>query len=225
MNILAVDTSGNVCSVAVMEDEKIICEVYVDNKKNHSVTLGPMIDECLKRSEMTLEDIDLFGCAAGPGSFTGLRIGIGVIKAFCHSSGKKCVAVNTLDALAQNLEGDNRAVCAVIDARRTDVYSATYSGSNKLSKYRAMQIDELLEELKGQDVVFVGDGSIRFKKEIDSAGFSTAKGVSALQHAGSVGILAYRNAGDAVSAYELEPFYLRKTQAERVYEQKHRVEK
>ena len=225
MNILAVDTSGNVCSVAVLADEKIICEIYVDNKRNHSVTLGPMIDECLRRSEMTLEDIDLFGCAAGPGSFTGLRIGIGVIKAFCQSTGKKCVAVNTLDALAQNLEGDDRTICAVIDARRMDVYSAIYSGSKRISQYRAMQIDELLEELNGQNVVFVGDGSIVFKEKIENAGFGTANGTCALQHAGSVGILAYRNAGNAVSAYELEPFYLRKTQAERVYEQKHRGEK
>jgi tRNA threonylcarbamoyladenosine biosynthesis protein TsaB len=184
-----------------------------------------MIDECLRRSEMTLEDIDIFGCAAGPGSFTGLRIGIGIIKAFCQSSGKKCVAVNTLDALAQNLEGDNRTVCAIIDARRTDVYSATYNDSKRISQYRAMQIDELLEELKGQEVIFVGDGSIRFKEEIESAGLSTANGITALQHAGSVGILTYRKAADAVSAYELEPFYLRKTQAERVYEQKHRGEK
>ena len=225
MNILAVDTSGNVCSVAVLADEKIICEIYVDNKRNHSVTLGPMIDDCLRRSEMTLEDINLFGCAAGPGSFTGLRIGIGVIKALCQSSGKKCVAVNTLDALAQNLEGDNRTVCAVIDARRTDVYTATYSGTKRISQYRAIQIDELLKELNGQDVVFVGDGSIRFKKEIENAGFNTANSTAALQHAGSVGTLAYRNIASAVSAYELEPFYLRKTQAERVYEQKHRGEK
>ncbi len=225
MNILAVDTSGNVCSVAVLADEKIISETYLDNKRNHSVTLGPMIDECMKRSEMTLDDIDLFGCAIGPGSFTGLRIGAGIIKAFCHASGKKCVAVNTLDALAQNLEGDKRVVCSVIDARRTDVYSAVYNGSNRVSQYRAMQIDELLEELKGQEVVFVGDGSIRFKELIETAGFSTANTASALQRAGSVGILSYRNAASAVSAYELEPFYLRKTQAERVYEQKHRGER
>ena len=222
---MPVDTSGNVCSTAVLCDERIISEMYVDNKKNHSVSLGPMIDECLARAGLCLKDIDLFGCSSGPGSFTGLRIGTGMIKAFCHASGKKCVAVNTLDALAQNLEGDTRTVCAAIDARRTDVYTASYKDSQRITEYRAMKLADLLEELKGQDVVFVGDGSVRFVEEIKAAGFKTAGANAALQRAGSVGILAYRNAAQALDAYGLEPFYLRQTQAERVYEQKHGGEK
>ena len=225
MNILAVDTSCNVCSVALLRDDTVICEVYVDNKKNHSVMLGPMIDECLKLSETKLEDIDIFGCSTGPGSFTGLRIGAGIIKAFCHTSGRKCVSVNTLDALAQNLEGDKRTICAVIDARRTDVYTASYKNSARLNDYRAIQIDELLSELQGMDSVFVGDGAVKFQDKIKKAGFSIAQNGIVLPRAASAGILTYKNSAKAVDAYELEPFYLRQTQAERVYEQKRREEK
>lgn len=225
MNILAVDTSGNVCTAAVLCDNKVLCEIYVDNKMTHSQTLGPMVDDVLKRAEKTISDIDLFACAVGPGSFTGLRIGVGMIKAFCHSSGKKCVAVNTLDALAYNLKGDKRLVCPIIDARRMDVYNATYKQNERNCEYRALQISDLLDELKGEDVVFVGDGSLVFEERISEAGFSTAHRGIALQRASSVGLLAYGQRDKAISAYELEPYYLRQTQAERVYAEKQKDKK
>lgn len=221
MNILAVDTSGNVCTAAVLSGEKIISEIYVDNKKTHSQTLGLMIDDCLKRAGVTLDGIDLFGCSVGPGSFTGLRIGTGMIKAFCHASGKKCVAVNTLDALAANVQDEKRAVCPIIDARRTDVYTAVYENGKKITDYRAITIVELLSELEGNDVLFLGGGAVKFKKQIIASGFCTAHSGISLQRAGSVGRLAYINRDSAVSAYELEPFYLRQTQAERMYALKH----
>lgn len=225
MNILSVDTSGNVCTVAVLCDNKVLSEIYVDNKMTHSQTLGPMIDDVLKRADLSISDIDMFACAVGPGSFTGLRIGVGMIKAFCHSSGKKCVAVNTLDALAYNLKGDQRLVCPVIDARRMDVYTATYKQNKRISEYRALQISDLLNQLNGEDAVFVGDGSIAFEEQILETGFTTAhRGVS-LQRASSVGLLAYERRDEAISAYELEPFYLRQTQAERVYAEKHKDKK
>lgn len=225
MNILAVDTSGNVCTSAVLCDNKVLSEIYVDNKMTHSQTLGPMIDDVLKRADLTISSIDMFACAVGPGSFTGLRIGVGMIKAFCHSSGKKCVAVNTLDALAYNLKGDKRVVCPVIDARRMDVYTAAYKQCERVSEYRALQISDLLIELKGEDVVFVGDGSIAFEEQILNSGFSTAHRGAALQRASSVGLLAYEQKENAVSAYELEPYYLRQTQAERVYAEKYKESK
>lgn len=225
MNILSVDTSGNVCTVAVLCDNKVLSEIYVDNKMTHSQTLGPMIDDVLKLADLSISDIDMFACAVGPGSFTGLRIGVGMIKAFCHSSGKKCVAVNTLDALAYNLKGDQRLVCPVIDARRMDVYTATYKQNKRISEYRALQISDLLNQLNGEDAVFVGDGSIAFEEQILETGFTTAhRGVS-LQRASSVGLLAYERRDEAISAYELEPFYLRQTQAERVYAEKHKDKK
>lgn len=225
MKILAIDTSGSVCAVAVLQDEKVLAEVYVDNKKTHSQMLAPMIDDCLKRADLGLSDIDLFACAIGPGSFTGLRIGVSMIKGFCQALDKKCVGVNTLDALAQNMHGDKRIVCPVIDARRGDVYTATFEGGNRLGDYRAMQLCELLDELAGQDAVFLGDAAINFKQEVFDAGFSIAHSGNALQRASSVGLVALKNHASAVSAYELEPFYLRQTQAERVYNEKHKATK
>lgn len=225
MNILAVDTSGNVCTAAVLCDNKVLSEIYVDNKMTHSQTLGPMIDDVLKRADITISNIDLFACAVGPGSFTGLRIGVGMIKAFCHSTGKQCVAVNTLDALAYNLKGDNRLVCTIIDARRMDVYTATYKQNERISEYRALQISDLLDELNGEDAVFIGDGSIVFEEQILKSGFSTAHRGVALQRASSVGLLAYERREETMSAYDLEPYYLRQTQAERVYAEKHKEEK
>ena len=221
MNILAIDTSGSVCAVAVLQDEKVLAEVYVDNKKTHSQMLAPMVDDCLSCADLALPDIDLFGCAIGPGSFTGLRIGVSMIKAFCHASGKKCVGVNTLDALAQNLLGETRTVCSVIDARRGDVYTATYRNGMRQGDYRAVQLSELLAEQSGQDVVFVGDAAINYKQEIIDAGFVVAHSGIALQRASSVGLVAFAQQDSALTAYELEPFYLRQTQAEREYAKKH----
>lgn len=223
MNILAIDTSGGVCAVAILCDEKVSSEVYVDNKKTHSQMLAPMIDDCLKHADLELSDIDLYSCAVGPGSFTGLRIGVSMIKAFCQSSKKKCVGVNTLDALAQNLAGESRLICPVIDARRGDVYTAIYEHGKRKGGYRAMQISELLGELKGQDVVFLGDAAHVYKKDIIDAGFRIAHSAIALQRASSIGLVAFSQQDDAVTAYELEPFYLRQTQAERLYEDKQKV--
>ncbi len=222
MKILAIDTSGSVCSVAVLLGDKVLAEVYVDNKKTHSQMLAPMIDDCLSRADLALQDIDLFACAIGPGSFTGLRIGVSMIKGFCQALDKKCIGVNTLDALAQNMMGDKRIVCPIIDARRGDVYTASFNGGNRLGDYRAVQLSELLKELAGQDALFLGDAAISFRQEILDAGFSVAHSGIALQRASSVGLVAYEHQSNAVSAYELEPFYLRQTQAERVYDEKHK---
>jgi tRNA threonylcarbamoyladenosine biosynthesis protein TsaB len=221
MNILAIDTSGSVCTVAVLHDDKILAEAYVDNKKTHSRSLAPMIDEWLSRGDLRLSEIDLLACAIGPGSFTGLRIGVSTIKAFCHALNKKCVGVNTLDALAQNLFGEKRIVCPIIDARRGEVYSSSYADGKRISGYRALQLADLLEELKGQEAVFLGDAALNYRKEITDAGFAVAHHGIALQRAGSVGLCAYANRDYAVTAYDIEPFYLRRTQAEREYLKKH----
>ncbi|MBT7122899.1 MAG: tRNA (adenosine(37)-N6)-threonylcarbamoyltransferase complex dimerization subunit type 1 TsaB, partial [Clostridia bacterium] len=205
MNILAIDTSGSVCAVSVLQDKKVLVEVYVDNKKTHSQMLAPMIDDCLERADLSLSDIDLFACAIGPGSFTGLRIGVSMIKGFCQALNKKCVGVNTLDALAQNLLGEARIVCPVIDARRGDVYTASYTDNNRVSDYRATQLTDLLDELKGREVVFIGDAALNFKQEIVQAGFKVAHIGIALPRASSVGLVAFAQSGNAVSAYELEP--------------------
>ena len=225
MNILAVDTSGNVCSAAVLKDDRVLSELYVDNTRTHSEMLAPMADSCLDLIGLSVRDIDLFCCAVGPGSFTGLRIGTGLIKAFAHASGKPAIGVNTLDALAQNMAGTAAVVCPLIDARRGDVYTASYSGGNRITDYRAAQIDGVLSGLSGQKAVFLGDGAVNFADKIRSVSpeFCIAHSGTVLQRAGSTGLCAYRmyQQGIRQSAYELEPFYLRETQAERVYAQNH----
>lgn len=220
MYILAVDTSGNVCSAAVLDDTRILAETYVDNKKTHSETLAPMADGCLKSAGLGIKDVRLFCCAIGPGSFTGIRIGAGLIKAFAHASGKPAVGVNTLDALAQNMAGTDGIVCPVIDARRGEVYTASYRNGERITDYRALLLDDVLRELSGEKAVFLGDAAISFKKKIleASATFRVAHTGIALQRAGSVGLaaLALYNKGAYSDAYTLEPFYLRETQAERL---------
>lgn len=225
MNILAVDSSGNVCSAAVLHDTKILSEVYVDNKKTHSEMLAPMVDDCLVRVGLSIHDIDMFSCAVGPGSFTGLRIGTSMVKAFAHASGKPAIGVNTLDGLAQNMDGADELVCPVIDARRGDVYTATFENGKRITDYRALQLDDVLDELNGQRVVFLGDAAVNYKDKILSASesFGTAHSGVVLQRAGSVGLAAFtlHKNGAIETAYDLEPFYLRETQAERVYAMKH----
>jgi len=224
MNILALDTSGNVCSAAVLSDARIISEIYVDYTKTHSEMLGPMVDSCLGLAGLNVRQIDLFACAIGPGSFTGLRIGTGMIKAFAHTSGKPAVGVITLDALAMNLSGIDDVVCPVIDARRGDVYTATYRGGTRISDIRAVQLDAVLDELKHQKAIFLGDAAAGFRQKIENADplVRIAPACSLLQRAGSVGLCAFQSytQGKTQDAYTLEPYYLRQTQAERVYKER-----
>lgn len=224
MNILAIDTSGNACCAAVLKGEHILSEDFVNYKKTHSETLAPMIDHCLVGAGLDIKDIDLFCCAVGPGSFTGLRIGIGMIKAFSHASSKPAVGVNTLDALAWNEKGTQDTVCPIIDARRGEVYTAAYKDGKRISDYRAIPLDTVLEELKGGETVFLGDAAINYKEKIlnASSSFRIAHSGIILQRASSVGFAAYELYLNKTyeNAYSLEPFYLRETQAERIFAEK-----
>ncbi len=220
MLILAVDTTGSVCSAAVLRDDRLLSESYVDNKLTHSETLAPMVDGCLKSAGVDIKDIDLFCCATGPGSFTGIRIGTGMIKAFSHASGKPALGVNTLDALSFNLSGAVETICAVIDARRGEVYTASYRNGERISEYRADALDNVLEELKNEKTVFVGDAALSYREKIIAASplFRTAHPGAVLQRAGSAGLAALEmyKKGARGDAFSLEPFYLRATQAERL---------
>jgi tRNA threonylcarbamoyladenosine biosynthesis protein TsaB len=224
MNILAIDTSGGVCAAAVLTDARLLSETYMDGRRTHSETLGVMADQCLKFAEMSAADIDLFACAIGPGSFTGLRIGAGFIKGLAHVSQRPAMGVVTLDALARNVSDFDDLVCPVIDARRGEVYTATYKSGGIQSPYRAIPLKELLAELRDRRVLFLGDASLKYRDVIlgDSPLFSVAHPGIALQRAASVGLCALDMyaAGVRGDAYSLEPFYLRETQAERVHAQK-----
>lgn len=233
MKILSVDTSSNVASVAICDDEKLICEITVNNKKTHSQTLMPMIDSALKQSDLEISDIDLIASANGPGSFTGLRIGVSAVKGLAHAKNIPVVGVSILEAMAYNLPFCEYVISPIMDARRQQVYNAVYEWNNQelteIKAPRALSVDELIEELTKLDkkVVFLGDGVDVHKayieeKMADKAVFAPVSAKE--QRASGLAVVAKKlfDEGKAVSCYELAPIYLRKPQAERELEERNK---
>ena len=126
MNILMIDTSGPACGVAIMADGRLVYEAELTHKQTHSQRVMPMVDAALQMSDMTLEDMDVLGAVVGPGSFTGVRIGVSTVKALAHAAGKPCVAVDALEALAANVTAFDGVVCPILDARAQQVYGAMF---------------------------------------------------------------------------------------------------
>lgn len=231
MKILAIDTSTLVAAVSVMEDERLLGEYIVNHKKTHSQRLMPMVKKLLEELELKPSDIDVFAVSTGPGSFTGLRIGVTTIKAMAYATSKPVVGVPTLDALAYNILIEDFIICPIMDARNNQVYTALYERKdgklNRISDYLALPVDELADiiEEKNKKVIFLGDGVENhrdfFKNRLkDSCEF--APGSMRLQRASSIAQIAYMKAKEGKTEYSIElvPFYLRKSQAERMYEKK-----
>ena len=217
MRILAVDTSAVCAGVAVTENGKILSECSTNMGLTHSRTLLPMIDSALKNAEIPLDSIDFFACSAGPGSFTGIRIGVAAIKGLCDSTGKKCIPVSTLEALAYNLLGEDCIAVSAMDARCNQVYCAIFSVSGeevtRLTEDIAIKVDDLGEMLKNYDnVVFVGDGAKLCHKAL---GYTKAPANCEYQRGSSVCFAAVKHIDEALSSKELLPVYLRLPQAER----------
>jgi len=231
MKVLAVDTSSMVAAAAVREDGKLLGEYILNSGHTHLEKLMPMIMDLMSGIGLTPPEIDLFAVSSGPGSFTGLRIGITTIKAMAYSLKKPVAAVPTLDALAYNLPPDGKLVCPMMDARNMQVYTAIYSWDKgelkRKSDYMATLLTELVDKIleSGQECIFLGDGCLVHKdflmdKLKDKAFFAPDNLL--LQRASSVaelGLIMYRK-GEWVDAFNLVPFYLRKPQAERKSEEK-----
>lgn len=167
MKILAVDSSSITASAALTDDKKVVSEFFVNAGLTHSQTLAPMIDYAVKTSGYSLQDIDLFAVTNGPGSFTGLRIGVSTVKAMSLALGKPCVGVSSLFALAMNFRTEGAVVCACMDARRGQLYNALFKMQNgypvKLTGDRAITVTELVDELsrfEGDVIEIVGDGGL-----------------------------------------------------------------
>ncbi len=230
MNILAVDTSANVASAAVICGGTLVGESMINNKKTHSEKLMPMIDTLLKNNDMDITDIDLFAVANGPGSFTGLRIGVSTVKGLAHAVGKPIVGISTLEGLAYNLSYTCGIISPIMDARRSQVYNAVYKWDGgefkELAAPRALALDELLEEFRNEEkVCFVGDGvPVHRDKIAETMGARAifAPENNLYQRASSLAALAEMKADSAVDCNTLMPFYLRKPQAEREYEERMR---
>ncbi len=232
MRILALDSSGLAASVAVVEEDKgeavTVAEYTVNYKKTHSQTLLPMLDEIVKMTELDLDEIDGIGVAAGPGSFTGLRIGSATAKGLGLALGKPLIAVPTLEGLACNLWGTERIVCPIMDARRGQVYTGIYEFQQGrlavIEDQMAVSIEELGEKLKsyGRPVVFLGDGvpvhrQALLERIMAGCDIAFAPANMNRQRASSVGSLAlrYYREGRMETAAEHKPEYLRVSQAER----------
>ncbi len=165
MKILAVDSSSITASVALVENEKIISEFFINAGLTHSETLAPMIDSVLKNSKINPQEIDLFAVTNGPGSFTGLRIGVSTIKAMAIALGKPCIGVSSLYALAQGSWNSQSVICACMDARRDQLYNAIFRIQDekiiRLIEDRAIFVENLIADLRNlnEKIEFVGDGA------------------------------------------------------------------
>lgn len=231
MNILALDASSGVASVALLSDDVIVGEYTINHKKTHSQTLMPMINQLLASIDFDISEIDIFAASVGPGSFTGLRIGLATIKGLAHACDRQVVGVSTLEAMAYNLPCCDKMIVPILDARRDQVYGGVYRWKDEelltIIEPCALSIDELLAiiQTKGEPAIFIGDGVVRFKGQIEdklaaNAEFTFAN--SNLQRAASVAVLAnkkFQN-GEGVSCEKMKPIYLRKSQAEREYDEK-----
>lgn len=226
MKILALDSSGIVASVALWEDEVMLAEYTVNYKKTHSQTLLPMLDEIVKMTELELDAIDAIAVAAGPGSFTGLRIGSATAKGLGLALKKPLLSVPTVEALAYNLYDAEGVICPIMDARRNQVYTGAYRFTDHkmetLIEQEAVEITELLKQLEeiGESVIFLGDGVPVFRKIISeklSVPYTFAPAHLGRQRAGAVASLGaiYYKEGKIQTAIEHSPDYLRESQAER----------
>ncbi len=224
MLILGLDSSAiaGSCALCDISSEKVtvIASSFVNTKLTHSQTLLPMAEEMLKNSGVSLEDVDLLAVNNGPGSFTGIRIGVAAVKGLAFVSNKPCVGVSTLHSLAYNLIGRECIVCAVMDARCNQFYNALFEVEGdkiiRLTDDRALSSDDLTEELKkykDRSVILVGDGAEIAYKKLCSENILLAPPTIRLQRAESVCLAA--TGYKTVSAQELLPLYLRLPQAER----------
>lgn len=224
MKILSIDTASNLCTVAILENKKCIKEIIVNDARNHSEKIMPVIEQALQETSLNLNNIDLIVCDKGPGSFTGIRIGVGTVLAFQDSLNIPCIGISSLEALAYNVEQDG-LICSLIDAKNNNVYFGFFEHKNyDYSQIRNLEfknINEVLSLLQEQHapITFVGDGATANKNLIEelipNSMFCEKNDLSSF----SLGLAGYRTYIKGIST-SVMPLYLRKSQAERALEEK-----
>lgn len=228
MKILALDSTSGTATAALTEDEKLIGLTVLDTKNTHSVTLLPTVDGLLENSGLKIKDVELFVCSAGPGSFTGVRIGAATVKGLAFAENKPCIGVSSLEALALNLCCEDGVICPVMDARRGQLYNALFTfengGLKRLTEDRIITADELRNELcgRGVRVRLTGDGYKIAKTALSDVDCPETPELQRYHNAYNVAVLGHRR---YISASEeertgftpsaLSPVYLRASQAER----------
>lgn len=225
MKILAFDSTARSASVALLEDERLLALYNIDNGLTHSELLLPMAEEILRSLRVDISEIGLFAAAVGPGSFTGVRIGASLVKGLAFGRDIPCAAVSTLEALAENLRGTAGYIIPCMDARRAQVYTATFLSdgrtTKRLTEDRAISFSQLSDELRGvgEPIYLVGDGYDVAHRALSAAGIPLANTppLAILQSAYSIGLVALRQhaEGRTVTDSEISATYLRVPQAER----------
>jgi tRNA threonylcarbamoyladenosine biosynthesis protein TsaB len=220
---LAIDTSSMTASVALLKDTEIVVEVFINLGMNHSEMLLPAVDKICSMSGKELGGMDLFVCTIGPGSFTGVRIGVSTVKGFALATGKPVVGVSSLDALAMNLLGSPINVCPMLDARKNHVYTALYrtDTDNMLEKIideKDAELNEFLQSIE-EDVIFLGGGAKQYAKIIKEVLSRKAYFVTGIQNhvrASMAGLLGEKKFCDGKQddPVSLVPRYLRLSEAE-----------
>ena len=226
MKILALETSARACSAAVTEDGQVIASAFQCTGLTHSRTLMPMVEDMLKNAGLTMQDCGAIAVANGPGSFTGIRIGVAAAKGLAFAADKPAVGVSTLAAMARNVAFCDGLVICAMDARRQQVYNALFEAKDgqltRLTPDRAIDLEELAEELRSdpRPKTVVGDGAKLCLAHLTAAGIPCrlAPAHLVMQNALSVALEAEAMAaeGKLVSAQALEPVYLRPAQADRL---------
>ena len=226
MKILALETSAKSVSAAVVENGKVLCSGYQDTGLTHSRTLMPIVEGILKNTDLTIHDCDVIAVAAGPGSFTGIRIGVAAAKGLAFGADKPAVGVSTLAAMARNVAHVDGLVICAMDARRQQIYNAVFEAKDgqltRLCADRAISLADLTEEVKNNPLpkIIVGDGAHLCYNYLSEQGVSCrlAPPQLIMQNAISVALEAEALAqrGETVSAQELQPVYLRPAQAQKL---------
>ena len=224
MKTLALDSSALTATVALAEDSVLRGEYTLNTALTHSQTLMPMVDELLRQVGWKITEIDRFVCAKGPGSFTGLRIGIGTVKGLAMGTGAPCVGVSTLKALSYRMWGTEKTVVPIMDARRGEVYAGVYrqEGSRMIPLFpdRALPLTELLADLSGA-CIFLGDG-VPVHRETIIKEMGERASFAPLSHTlpGAAALICAAEDEPSETYHSLSPVYLRKSQAEREYEER-----
>ncbi|QCX33966.1 tRNA (adenosine(37)-N6)-threonylcarbamoyltransferase complex dimerization subunit type 1 TsaB [Caloramator sp. E03] len=231
MRVLAIESSCSAAGVAVINEEKVESEIFLDYKLQHSTILFPMIENLLKLLEITINDIDAVAVSGGPGSFTGLRIGLAAAKGIAQGRNKKFIAVSSLDAMAFAQVGFDGIICPIMNALRDNVYTCLYRWNEgrfeRICEYEALHIKDLIERLKGNKVMFCGDAMLLHKntiiEELQENAYFAPK-TSLMPKASALGELALLRLkeGNLDNIYTYSPIYIRQSQAEREYERRMR---
>ena len=168
MRILVIDTSGPVCGTAVMDEDKVYSEFTAQNRNTHSASLMPMVEQALKAAGTEIGDLDAIAAVTGPGSFTGVRIGVATAKGLAHGAGLPCIPVDALEALSVSAGGFDGVVCPIQDARAGQVYGAAFRAGERLAGDAPMKLEDFLETVRpfGERFLFTGDGVPVHRKRI-----------------------------------------------------------